>query len=115
MKFPFGSVVLANFNDGKGKEVKKIRPCIVFSSDMLNEYSSYRLLFPLTSDLANCNPIKFSIHPNSRNNIKVVSACMCDQFRSVDTARIISELGMISQDVIAQMYRALDILTGRSR
>jgi mRNA interferase MazF len=45
-----GEIYLVDFNRRKGKEIRKIRPAVVISNNIQNEYDIYLTVAPLTSD-----------------------------------------------------------------
>jgi mRNA interferase MazF len=49
--FPrYGEIYLVYFNPKKGKEVGKLRPALVISNDIQNEYDNHIIVAPLSDE-----------------------------------------------------------------
>ena len=90
-----GDIWLYDPDPVKGTEIgKKIRPCVVVSSNFFNKgASALVIIIPMTSKDKNIRShIRFD-PPNG--GLKRVSFAMCEQIRSISKSRLIKRLGKI--------------------
>ncbi|CAA6802850.1 MAG: mRNA interferase [uncultured Campylobacterales bacterium] len=90
--FKKGNIHLARLNPRKGNEVGKIRPVLIYQTDLLNNISHpTTIVLPLSTTIAkNIYPLRYKI--NKRDNLKQDSAILCDQIRSIDNTRIMPDV-----------------------
>ncbi|MBD0333163.1 MAG: type II toxin-antitoxin system PemK/MazF family toxin [Chitinophagaceae bacterium] len=82
-------VVLVNLNPVKGKEISKIRPCLIVSPNAANRHLQTVIVAPLTSTIKN-------IPTRLQTNFGNTTGEICfDQIRAVDKHRIIKVLGTL--------------------
>jgi mRNA interferase MazF len=89
-------IVLVNLDPTIGSEIKKIRPCAVVSPNELNKYLQTVVIAPLTSSSKNY-PTRVEIKQEKTKGWLVI-----DQIRTIDRARIVKKLGLLSANEIAQ-------------
>jgi mRNA interferase MazF len=80
-------VVLVDLNPVKGKEISKIRPCLIISPDVANKHLFTVIIAPFTSTIRNIPTRLTSSFQGSAGEI-----CF-DQVRAIDKSRIIKILG----------------------
>jgi mRNA interferase MazF len=92
-----GDIYLANLNPKKGDEIGKIRPVLIYQSDMLNNIGhTTTIVIPLSTKLINdAQPLRYRI--NKREALAYDSDIVIDQIRSIDNNRLTS-------DAIASLY-----------
>jgi mRNA interferase MazF len=73
----------------KGSEIRKIRPCVVVSPDVMNEYLRTVIVIPLTSTI---QPWPFRL---TVNILGQKSSIACDQLRAVDKSRLKACIGSL--------------------
>lgn len=84
-------VVLVDLNPLKGKEMSKVRPCLIISPNAANKHLHTVIVAPLTSAVRN-----ISTRLYSRSDRKPGEICF-DQMKAVDKTRIIKILGILDQ------------------
>lgn len=86
-----GEIYLARLNPRKGNEVGKLRPVLIFQTDMLNSIGHpTTTILPLsTKVIENTYPLRYKI--NSRDALEQTSDILCDQIRTIDNKRIIDK------------------------
>ena len=97
--FKRGEIYLANLNPKKGNEVGKLRPVLIYQTDMLNDIlHPTTSILPLSTQLIDDSyPLRFRVQ--KRDRLEATSEILCDQIRTVDNARIINEkLTVLSQE-----------------
>jgi len=84
-------VVLVDFNPVIGKEISKVRPCLIISPTVANKHLYTVIIAPLTSTIRNI-PTRIL----SNFNGKPGEICF-DQIKAIDKSRIIKILGVLDQ------------------
>jgi mRNA interferase MazF len=86
-----GDVYLANLNPKKGDEIGKIRPVLIYQSDMLNAIGhTTTIVIPLSTKLIDdVQPLRYRI--NKRDALDYDSDIVIDQIRSIDNNRLTSD------------------------
>lgn len=74
-----GDIVYVNFNPTKGHEQKGMRPAVVISDVIFNQYTKMSILCPITS-----NTKAFPTHYILEDTKKVFGAVLCEHVRSID-------------------------------
>ena len=90
--FKKGEVYLAKLNPKKASEVGKIRPILIYQSDILSSCGHLTTtILPISTQLIdNTYPLRYRV--NSRDKLERDSDILCDQIRTIDNSRIISTL-----------------------
>lgn len=111
--FKKGEVYLANLNPKKGNEVGKLRPVLIFQTDMLNDISHpTTTILPLSTYLIDKSyPLRMRIE--KRDKLEAASEILCDQIRTIDNQRIINEkLTILSDDEMQRVDNQIKIVLG---
>jgi len=90
--FKKGEIYLAKLNPKKGNEVGKIRPILIYQTNLLNDCQHpTTIILPLSTILIdNTYPLRYRI--NKRDKLEKDSDILCDQIRALDNQRIIPNL-----------------------
>lgn len=85
-----GEIFLANLNPKKGDEIGKIRPVVIYQSDMLNDIDhTTTIVIPLSTKLIDdAYPLRYRIQ--KREALDYDSDIVIDQIRSIDNQRLTS-------------------------
>jgi len=85
-----GEIYLANLNPKKGDEIGKIRPVLIYQSNMLNNIGhTTTIIIPLSTKLIDdAQPLRYRI--NKRDALDYDSDIVIDQIRSIDNNRLTS-------------------------
>lgn len=94
-----------NLDPTVGKEMRKVRPCIVVSPDSMNRALSTVMVVPLTSTIVDW-PFRVVI----KSTPKVVSSAACDQLRTVAKVRLGKKIGSLSKPEQAAVARILQAI-----
>jgi mRNA interferase MazF len=94
-------ICLVNLDPTIGKEIKKIRPCLIISPDQSNMWLDTVIIIPLTSTLKNYPTRVRCIFQQKKGEIAV------DQLRAIDTARIVKKIGKLD---LATSKKVCDLL-----
>lgn len=89
--FKKGEIYLARLNPRKGNEVGKIRPVLIFQTNMLNDIGHpTSIIIPLSTYLIDDTyPLRYRV--TKRESLEQESDILCDQIRAIDNQRIFSD------------------------
>ena len=106
-----GQIWQVDLNPTRGAEIRKERPCVVVSSDVIGKLP-LKLVVPITewNDLYKNSPWLIKIEPNTRNNLAKTSAADAFQVRSVAVERFATLRGVVSHDQMADIVAAIGIV-----
>ena len=84
-----------------GREIKKMRPCMIISPDEANKYLDTVIIPPLTSTVRHY-PSRVNCTFNNQKGQIVI-----DQIRSVDKIRLVKKLGIIDEKTAVEVFNLL--------
>jgi mRNA interferase MazF len=97
-------VFFVNLDPTIGHEVKKTRPCLIISPDVMNKNLQTVMIAPMTTK-SHPYPTRVKVHFKGKDGYIIL-----DQIRTVDKLRLVKHLGAISsndsnnvKDVIKEM------------
>ena len=106
-----GDVYLVSFDPTVGVEIQKTRPALVIQNDIGNRYSPLTIVAAITSKHE--PPARYKVLINApEGGMKVHSAMLLNQIRSVDKKRLIKRLGTLTSDTMGRVDQALMISLG---
>jgi len=90
--FQKGEIYLARLNPKKGNEVGKIRPVLIYQTNILNECEHpTTIILPISTVLIdNTYPLRYRV--TKRDKLEKASDILCDQIRALDNQRILKGL-----------------------
>jgi len=105
-----GEIYLVNLNPKRGNEVGKLRPVLILQTDALNEVAHPTVIvLPLSTKLIDQQILRFRI--TKRDRLDKDSDILCDQIRTIDIHRIVSEpLTRLSEEELAQVEERVKII-----
>ena len=89
-------LVLVNLDPTVGHEVKKTRPCVIISPDVMNNVLQTIIIAPITSTERKI-PTRVLIKSTAQSGLTNDSYAMLDQIKTIDKARVIKQLGTVSE------------------
>ena len=108
-KIKRGFVYLVNLNPTIGAEINKVRPAVVVSNDINNQYAETVTIVPITSSrIDKVYPFEVFI-PKGAGNLDKDSKAKANQIRTIDKKRIVSELGRLPEDLMKELGTAIKI------
>ena len=114
--FPhYGEIYLVYFNPKKGKEVGKLRPALVISNDIQNEYDHHIVVAPLSDEdwesLAEIQDFEILIKANPTNGLDKDSKILLNRVRAVDKKlRLRNYCGVASEEILEQVNKGLELV-----
>ena len=99
-----GDVILVGLGHGQGGEIRKTRPCVVVSPDVLNARMPTFIVAPMTTG-GHAYPFRVSCRFEGKTGFVVL-----DQIRTVDRARVARRLGRLSPRTVETILHALQAM-----
>jgi mRNA interferase MazF len=99
-----GDVILVSLGHGQGGEIRKTRPCVVVSPDVLNERMPTFIVAPMTTG-GHTYPFRVPCRFEGKTGFVVL-----DQIRTVDRARVTRTLGHLPPRTVETMLHALQAM-----
>lgn len=94
-------VYLVNLDPTIGKEIKRTRPCLVISPDEMNRHIGTIIIAPMTTK-GRDYPTRVACRFQGKDGQVVL-----DQVRTVDKARLVKRLGLVSVSAQKQVLSVL--------
>lgn len=108
-----GEVYWVDFPQRGGHEQAGRRPSIVLQDDSFAAKSPMVLVVPLTTRAGVTRyPGVVFVPADATNGLTADSYALVFQFGATDRQRVGSKLGDVSPSILAEIYQALDALTG---
>jgi len=103
-----GEIWLVNLDPTIGSEIRKTRPAVIVSSDLVG-ILPLKIIVPFTEwkDRYNQAPWMVRIDPDQQNGLSKSSAADALQIRSVSQQRLVQKLGSLSSIQIAKIVQAV--------
>ena len=114
-----GEIYLVDFNRKREKEIFKIRPALVVSSNLQNEYDRQILMAPISAEedltaeeIKLLSFLSVSIYPDQDTGLNRESKILLHRIRSVNKSkpRILDYLGTVNPKILRQVKEALKIV-----
>jgi mRNA interferase MazF len=106
MNIKRGFIYFARLDPTQGSEINKTRPVVIISNNINNQYSNTVTIIPITSNTTVVRSFEVFI-PRHEANLPKDSKVKCDQIRTIDKARILNEVGMLSENFVMDIETAL--------
>lgn len=103
-----GELWLVNLDPTIGSEIKKTRPAVIISSDLIG-ILPLKVIIPFTDwkDRYASAPWMVRIDPDNNNGLSKSSAADGLQVRSVSQERLVKRLGVLTSLQVAQIVQAV--------
>ena len=95
------NVYLVNLDPTVGHEINKVRPCLVISPDEMNGVISTVIIAPMTKK-SHPYPTRVPFKLDGKDGWIVL-----DQIRTVDSLRLIKNIGKINQKTIKEVKKVI--------
>lgn len=97
-----GEVWWVNFDPSVGREIQKVRPAIIVSSDLANQFLNRVQVVPVTSNLGRLYRSEAYVTING-----IQHKALADQLTTVSKLRISNQMGSISREDMREVERAI--------
>ena len=104
-----GEIWLVKFPPTK-EDRKPIRPCLVISDNIQNEYGKWIVVIPLTTeDIENIEPFEVFVKNTKENGLDYPSKLQFNYPRTIDRERLKEHLGVLSSKNIGELKKAWQV------
>ncbi|MFH0992708.1 MAG: type II toxin-antitoxin system PemK/MazF family toxin [bacterium] len=100
--FDKGEVHLVDLNPTVGGEIKKIRPAVIVSNNVINASYPVVVVCPITDSTGKKSPIHILLS-EKEGGLKKESVVHCGQIRTLDKNRLLEKLGNISAEKMCEI------------
>lgn len=100
-------IILVNLDPTIGSEIKKTRPCVVISPDVMNQSLNTLIIAPITST---SKPYPTRIYSKS---LTIPGWIVLDQIRTIDQQRMLKKLGQLHTEEIQKCKAIIEELLVR--
>ena len=97
-------IILVNLDPTIGSEIKKTRPCVVISPDVMNQSLNTLIIAPITST---SKPYPTRIYSKS---LTIPGWIVLDQIRTIDQQRMLKKLGQLNAEEIQKCKAIIEEL-----
>ena len=101
-----GDVVLASRDPTVGVEIRKTRPVVVVSNDIIHRLSPLVVVVPLTSSVTHLSP-SHAVIPKGEGGLTAAPKVLTEQVKALDKRRLVKRLGRLDPGRIAAVDQAL--------
>lgn len=108
-KIKRGDIYYANLNPVIGSEQGGRRPVLIISNDVGNKHSPTVIVAPITSRIYTKAKLPTHTLINDFEGLDKNSIVLLEQVRTIDKQRLEQYLGMIPDDIVARVDKALAI------
>ncbi|MFZ9847809.1 MAG: type II toxin-antitoxin system PemK/MazF family toxin [Flavobacteriales bacterium] len=102
-----GELWYANLSPTKGSEQAGLRPVVIISGNLLNEYLNIVICCPLTTKIKNYKG-DLVLEPNKTNGLKQTSEILTFHIRSISKERLTKKIGKISAGEVKELKKYLN-------
>jgi mRNA interferase MazF len=108
-----GTVIEVNLDPSVGREIMKVRPCVVVQNDIGNKYAQTTIIAPITDaeKARRPSPVYVPV-PQGEGGLTKDSIILCNQIRVVDESRLGRTLGKLADATMARVDQGLRISLG---
>ena len=106
-----GEVWLINLDPTVGAEIRKSRPAVILSSDLMGALP-LRDIIPLTDwkERYASAPWMLKVEPDAHNGLSKTSSADCFQIRSVSETRFVHKLGELPDHALDQLVERVTLV-----
>ncbi len=101
-----GDIFWANLDPTIGVEIKKTRPVVVVSNNVINQRSQLVIVLPLTTNIAHLSPSHVLI-PRGEGGLSQDSKVLTEQIRAMDKERLTGKVGALSELFLRLIEQAI--------
>jgi mRNA interferase MazF len=107
-----GEIYLVNFDPTVGSEIQKTRPALILQNDIANKHSPITIVAAITSKFDDrLYPTEVLVLA-SNTGLSQDSVVLLNQIRSIDRTRLIRRLGVVSDEIMTAVDRAIQVSLG---
>lgn len=100
---------LIDFNTVRGSEQKGVRPGIIVSNDIANQYGNTVTVVPLTSRVEKARLPTHVVIPKEESSLRLDSLALCEHIRTVDKERLIKRIGEVRGNLFISIEEGIKV------
>lgn len=109
MSFQKGEVFWVNLDPTEGAEIKKKRPAVIISNNVINANSPLIVVCPITDSTGKKSPIHILIE-KGEGGLTKDSIAHCGQIRTVDKSRLYEKIGNLNSKKMAEIESGIKLV-----
>ena len=109
-----GDIWLVDLNPVRGSEQRGVRPCLVISNDVANEYAPTACVVPLTSNLTGQKFPTNVVLSREDTGLNQDSLLLGGQLRTVAKERLLRRLSTVGDERMPDIEKAIKLYLGFS-
>ena len=107
-----GEIWLADLNPTRGSEQAGTRPVLILQNNRINRFTRTFLAIPFTSNLRRALLPTCVLISKGQGGLASDSVALCHQIRVLDKSRLRHQVGLIGDEVLAEIDRCVLFTTG---
>lgn len=105
-----GEIYIADLDPAFGAEVRKRRPVLIISNNIINQISQTVLMVPFSSIIPEF--IGPDVVEVGKESLEKDSVALVSQIRSIDRKRLLKKIGQLSSDKVLEVEESLKLVLG---
>jgi mRNA interferase MazF len=101
-----GEIYFADLNPTVGSEISKIRPVLIVSNNLNNQYAATVTIVPITSTTEKIYPFETPLQMGE-GGLSNASKAKANQIRTIDKRRLKERLGILTEKKLEEVERAI--------
>lgn len=106
-----GDIWIVNLEPGFGREIHKKRPCLIISSQKVNQKTHNKIIIPSTSQVPQ-HIGEEMIEVGKKEGLDKKSVLLPIFIRSIDQERLVKKIGKISDEKLYEVEQVLKLIVG---
>jgi mRNA interferase MazF len=102
-----GEIWWADLDPIRGSEQAGVRPVLIFQNNAVSRFTTTTLAIPLTTNLRRALLPSCVGIPQGEGGLTSESVALCHQMRVLDTVRLRSRLGQVSDQTLAEVEKCV--------
>ena len=107
-----GAMFYVDLEVGVGSEQKGFRPVVILQNDIGNRFSPTTLVAPISTKEYKGKKMPTHVEVKQFNKLRPNSIIMLEQIRVIDKSRLKGYLGILDQEQMREVERAISISFG---
>ncbi|MBM3933770.1 MAG: type II toxin-antitoxin system PemK/MazF family toxin [SAR202 cluster bacterium] len=110
-----GEVWVPDLDPIRGSEQAGTRPVLIIQNNLISRHTTTVIAVPLTTNLR-CAPLPSSVMiPIGEAGLRSDSVALCNQIRAIDSSRLTTRLGVVTQNTLTAIDECILFTTGMDR
>lgn len=107
-----GEIYIADLDPTRGAEQTGRRRVFFFQHNLINRFTRTVICIPFTTNLRRAQLPSCLLMPAGEGGLSRDSVALCHQMRVLDQSRLVTRLGQVSDDILAEVERVVAFTLG---